>query len=172
MLKKSLSLLIALLLCFGLCACSKNKKDKEEFKPVDIETLQESMLGAAKSLPETNTISSNDEQAEEYFSAIVDLEYEKVYSYFITYATTAAADEIAVVCVKDENDVPAVLKSLENHANERVELFRPLADEEEAKMENALVFAEGNYAVMIICDNAKQVKEAFITEANINSFNK
>ena len=59
--------------------------------------------------------SSAEENAEENFKHISDLDYSKVDSYFVSYSEEGLADEIAVIAVKDPQDVKEAKESLDDH---------------------------------------------------------
>lgn len=159
--KRLLCILFALLLCFSFAGCSKEEKKEEKIKLVDIEILQDAMISAAPSLPETVSINSKSDDAAESFSYISDLDYNKVESFFICYANTPVADEIAVITVKDKADTQKALDSLKKHVEERISLFSTYAPEELERLENAITLTKDNYAALIICKDAKAVEDAF-----------
>ena len=105
--------------------------------------------------------SSSDENAADSFSYISDMDYDKVDSFFLSYAKEGTADEIAVVAVKDLNDIDEAKQSLEKHRESRRKLLDQYEPEEVKRIDDGFVFASGQYAVLIICDDASAVKAAF-----------
>ena len=95
------------------------------------------------------------------FAYISDLDYDKVDSFFLSYAKEGTADEIAVVAVKDVNDIDEAKQSLETHRQNRRKLLDQYEPEEVKRIDDGLVFAKNQYAVLIICDDASAVKAAF-----------
>ena len=71
------------------------------------------------------------------------------------------ADEIAVIAVKDETDTGDALDSLRRHQQDRLKLYQTYGPQEAARVEKAQLFTRNQYAVLIICDGAEDVKEAF-----------
>lgn len=139
------------------CGCGGTKTSDT----VSMYDLRQTMEAADKSLPEMLNASSADENAADQFAYISDLDYDKVDSFFLSYAKEGTADEIAVVAVKDINDIDEVKKSLEAHRQSRRKLLDQYEPEEVKRIDDGLVFAKDQYAVLIICDDASAVKAAF-----------
>ena len=161
MLKKITCFLFSLLLCLNICSCSSKKEENKSINIIDIEVLQKAMLDAAPSLSESIQINSKAEDAETNFMGFSNLDYEKVDGFFLCYSKDAVADEIAVIRVKNNADVQSALDSLETHAEQKMSLF---SDYSAKGTEKYSAFCEGNYAVLIICEEADTVKQAFINE--------
>lgn len=154
--KKILSVMLALVVLLQ-CGCGGTKASDT----VSMYDLRQTMEAADTSLPEMLNASSTDENAADQFAYISDLDYDKVDSFFLSYAKEGTADEIAVVAVKDANDVDEAKKSLEAHRQSRRKLLDQYEPEEVKRIDDGLVFAKNQYAVLIICDNASSVKAAF-----------
>lgn len=154
--------LLLIVLCIILSACGK----KADVKVVELTNIKNEMQKAATSLPKMSLISGKDENAEKNIVYLTDINYEKIEDYFFLYAqlgadNTITANEIAVILLKDEADTEKVMKDLESYVEARVALFKQYQPEEVERAENALVFKEGRYAVMIMCDEQDDVKDAF-----------
>lgn len=139
------------------CGCGGTKVSDT----VSMYDLRQTMEAADPSLPEMLNASSAEEDAAESFSYISDMDYDKVDSFFLSYAKEGTADEIAVVAVKDLNDVDEAKKSLEKHRENRRKLLEQYEPEEVKRIEDGLVFAKDQYVVLIICDDSSAVKSAF-----------
>lgn len=154
--KKIISVMLALVVLL-LCGCGGTKTSDT----VSMYDLRQTMEAADKSLPEMLNASSADENAADQFAYISDLDYGKVDSFFLSYAKEGTADEIAVVAVKDVNDIDEAKQSLETHRQNRRKLLDQYEPEEVKRIDDGLVFAKDQYAVLIICDDASAVKAAF-----------
>ena len=148
--KRILALFMALTL-FSLCSCGKTA-----VKTVDMDALSESMLAADTSLPEMKTTT-----AESDFQYLADMNYGKVDCYFLHYSAVATADEIAVIAMKDPADADDALNALQEHLEDRRILFNEYGPKEVQRIDNAVLFTEAQYAVLLICDHADAVKSAF-----------
>ena len=154
--KKIISVMLALVVLLQ-CGCGGTKTSDT----VSMYDLRQTMEAADKSLPEMLNASSADENAADQFAYISDLDYGKVDSFFLSYAKEGTADEIAVVAVKDVNDIDEAKQSLETHRQNRRKLLDQYEPEEVKRLDDGLVFAKDQYAVLIICDDASAVKAAF-----------
>lgn len=145
-----------LLLCG---ACGSN----ETTKPVSMYDLRVAMEAADDSLPEMLNINSAEDGAKDKFTQhICKMDYDKVAGFFVSYAAEGGlADEIVVVAVKDASDVKEVKELLEKHKENRYHLLEQYEPREVKRVSDGLVFSDGNYAVLIICDRADAVKKAF-----------
>ena len=154
--KKIISVMLALVVLLQ-CGCGGTKTSDT----VSMYDLRQTMEAADKSLPEMLNASSADENAADQFAYISDLDYDKVDSFFLSSAKEGTADEIAVVAVKDVNDLDEAKQSLETHRQNRRKLLDQYEPEEVKRIDDGLVFAKDQYAVLIICDDASAVKAAF-----------
>lgn len=154
--KKIISVMLALVVLLQ-CGCGGTKTSDT----VSMYDLRQTMEAADTSLPEMLYASSADENAADQFAYISDLDYDKVDSFFLSYAKEGTADEIAVVAVKDVNDIDEAKQSLETHRQNRRKLLDQYEPEEVKRIDDGLVFAKDQYAVLIICDDAGAVKAAF-----------
>ena len=152
--KRHIPLLLALLLLL-LPACGAGNAD------VDMTALQESMADAAPSLPQMLSVTDADENAGELFSYLSDMDYGKVSRFFLLYAASGDADEIAVIEVKNRADAADAEQSLRAHLVNRARLYEQYRPDQLQRVEQAEVFVRGRWAVLIVCDEAAAVKAAF-----------
>lgn len=151
-------ILCVTLLVTALCGCGG--KEAPEAR-VDMSKLQETMMAADDSLPEMKSIDSTQEDAEELFSSLSDVDYDKVQDYFFCYAAEGTASEVAVVFVKDEEDVPEVEKSLREHIESRILTYQNYSPDQVEIAEKALVFSNGNYVAYVMHESPSYIKASF-----------
>ncbi len=154
--KTVISFLLLLAAAALLASCGAKKSD---FSMYD---LSRAMQNAAV-FGDMTYVSSEDADAEDLFAYVSDLDYGKVRSFFISYATDGKgnADEIAVIALKDRNDAPEAVASLEAHLKKRVSLYQTYDPSQSDKVEKGMVFSDGDLAVLIVCDDNDAVKTAF-----------
>ena len=162
--KRTICLLLALSLL--LCGCgggpAETEAPAEPAPMVSMYDLRRAMTAAQPGLPEMISVSSSDENAGELFAYLSDLDYEKVEGYFLTYAADGkTADEIAVVCLRDEADLPALITSLKEHLQGRVNLYKSYAPELVEQASAAELVPQGRYLALIMCADRAAVKAAF-----------
>lgn len=128
----------------------------------DMDDLQKTMLAADPTLVENITsITGSVDNAAHLFSYLSDLPYDKVENFLLSYSTKGAADEVAVIAVKNPEDVGEAANSLRRHVDQRKQLFQQYGPAEAARVEKAEIFTKDQYAVLLICDNSPAVKTAF-----------
>lgn len=154
--KKIVSVLLAFVVLLQ-CGCSNNQVSDT----VSMYDLRQAMEAADTSLPEMLIASSADEDAQNLFSYLSDMDYSKVDSFFLSYAKEGTADEIAVVAVKDIKDIDEAKKSLEAHRESRRKLLDQYEPEEVRRIDDGIIFTNAQYAVLIICNDTNAVRAAF-----------
>ncbi len=153
--KKKLLVLCTVFACF-LCGCQENKTT------VSMYDLRQAMEAADSSFPEMLYASSAEDDAEDLFTNISDLDYKKVDSFFVSYAKEGGkADEIAVIAVKDSADTEEAKKSLEAHKENRRKLLDQYEPEEVSRIKDGVIFTSGQYAVFIVSEKSDAVRKAF-----------
>ena len=166
------ALLLAALTLFSLAGCGGSPSAQTQTPAVDGGALLQAMMEADGSLPEMTTVaidagslspnSADYRDSKKTFSYISDLPFDLVDRFAVAYSVDGRqADEIAVIAVKDETDTGDALDSLRRHQQDRLKLYQTYGPQEAARVEKAQLFTRNQYAVLIICDGAEDVKEAF-----------
>ncbi|SFQ28784.1 protein of unknown function [Lachnospiraceae bacterium XBB1006] len=159
--KKLAALVLAGCMCMSVVSGCGKKETKEVEAKVDFEKLQKDMMTTQDELPEMTTISSKDETGEELFATLSDMEYDKVQDYFYSHASDGKASEVAVVFVKDEKDVDAMLDSLRDFKESRVLTYENYSPDQVEIAKQAVVFAKGNYVCYIMNEKFSHIKATF-----------
>jgi len=155
--KRIIAFLLVVMIGVTSVGCSNSKSEKS----VSIETIQKNMLEAGTKFPEMTQVNSVSEDGKDLFSYISDMDYSKVKNYCLAYAGNGLADEIAVIETKSSSDVEEAKKSLEAHKENRVKLYKTYQPDQVERAESGTVFVKGNYAVLIIGEQQKDIKAAF-----------
>lgn len=155
MIKRIVCALCAVMLALSLCACG------EKTKSIDMQALENSMVSADKTLPEMKVSGSWEENAEKAFSYISDLEYNKIYGFFLAYAADGMAYEIAVVQLKDKSDASAMADSLREHVRSRVQMYKTYEPQQVQRAESAVVKTDGDCVLLIMSDAPQNAETAF-----------
>lgn len=148
-----------LLVAVFLTGCS-DKTEKVK-KSIDIIKLQDVMVAADDTLPEVMKVSSKNADASDLFSYLADMDYKKVKNFFLVYASSGDADEIAVIECGNKEDTEEALSALKKHSQKRVNLYSSYRPKQVSRAQNALIFSRDNYAVLIASDKQMDVKTAF-----------
>jgi len=156
------ALLLAGCMVLGmLTACGKDNKKEAANAKVDMAKLEKEMLNTQDDLPDMTTIRGQDENAEDLFATLSDMEYDKIQDYFYSYASDGKASEVAVVLVKDKKDVDAMLDSLRDFKESRKMTYENYAPDQVEIAEEAVVFAKGNYVCFIMNEKFSHIKATF-----------
>lgn len=159
-LKGTLLLSAAALLALSLCACGGTGGQKDT-TALDMAQLQQTMLAADPGLTEMTSLTGSAPDGETLFAYVSALPYGKVEDFLLSYSTAGKADEVAVIAVKDQQDVEEAARTLRDHVAQRLTLFRQYGPDQAARVEQAQVFTKDNCAVLIVADQAQAVKTAF-----------
>lgn len=157
--KKYITILLAVVLCISVVGCGKEQKKEE--KAVDMKKLQEVVVAADTTLPELKTVTSEDKNAELNFTALSDLDYILVDSYFYSYAQDGDVQEIAVIALKEEGDVAEMMETLEKHVENRIGTFQEYTPEKVELAEKAVITSEGRYVLFVIAEKSGLIQNAF-----------
>ncbi len=155
---KVLSVIFVVMLFALVCQSGCAKRNDAS---VDIDTLRDAMLESFGDTADMTTVDSSFENAEELFAYACDVDYRLVKDYFMSYSTLGNADEIVVAQLESQDSAKLAEKGFQKHLDSRKMLFRQYAPDELKRTDNAKVFASGNYAVLIIADNAEEIKTVF-----------
>lgn len=159
--KRRLSLLlVGLIGLLALCSACGNHEGGTN-QTVDMAALQQTLLSADPTLPDMLSITGAVSDAQRLFAYVSDLSYDKVEDFLLSYSSEGKADEFAVIAVKDPADVQEAANTLRTHLEQRLTLFQQYTPDEAKRAENALVFTQDQYAVLLISDGNQAVKAAF-----------
>lgn len=156
MIKKIICALCAVALSLSLCACAG-----EDTNELSMYELEKSMLAADDSLPEMKATGSWEDNAENAFAYLSDLDYGKIRGFFLAYAADGMAYEIAVVQLKDKSDAEALTDSLNAHVQSRVQMYKTYEPEQVQRAENAVIKTDGDCVLLIMSDAPQKSESAF-----------
>lgn len=159
MIKKIIAVLLTVIAATGLFGCAKPAPVPEEPTAEPTEKPTVSMFDLAEcmreAMPEGKTLvyaSKSDSNAEDEFSYVSDIAYEKVEDFFILYAPEGktSAAEIVVIAMASAGDAEAAADSLRRHVQNRIGLYSTYEPQFVPELENAVIFTEKQYAVLIV----------------------
>ena len=154
--------IICFLLVVSMLAVCAGCGSKTGSDIVSMYDLRQAMEAADPDLPEMLNASSTEKDADTKFENISDMDYKKVDSYFVSYSSDGhKADEIVVIAVKDKADVDEAKESLTRHQQDRYNLLQSYEPEQVSRIQDGLIFTEGQYAVFIVTDHNDDVRKAF-----------
>ncbi len=149
---------LTLLCCLTACG---GESSETVIEYADMKTLAEKMVAADSGFPDMLIVTDADENAQENFASVSQMDYTKIAHYLIAYSSEGKADEVVVIAVKDKNEVLAAKSALDTHVITRRKMYRTYDPSQEPRVAAANVFVSGYYAVLIISDRADAVQAAF-----------
>lgn len=152
-------LLAFIVVCGSLLSCGSKENTGEV--AVDMKELQSELLAADTTLPEMQTVTSEDENAELNFNSLSDIDYSLVDSYFYSYAEDGDVQEVAVIALKEEGDAAEAMESLHTHVENRLGTLREYSPDKVELAEDAVITNEGRYVVFIIAEKSGLIQNAF-----------
>ena len=141
--------IIILIILIGLAIMVIKEKDKNI--EINIEDL-------ASKIVETNAFEDKLEKVDsemimEYYNFSSD-EIEKLVSY---QGSGASSEEIVILQVKDKSKLDSVKEKINTRLQERKEAFESYLPKEVGKIENNILIVKGNYVILCISNDNKQV---------------
>lgn len=164
--KKNRKRRVALLCCtvFLLSGCGNTSQPSDSAKLRDLKTMEAEMLEADKTLPEMDIVRGSDKDAEDNFTVLSDFDYERVEDYFYAYSKTGSAEEIAVIRLKDKDDVAPMMDAIHAHLEDRKGTMEEYSPEQVDCVDKAVITYEGRDVAMIVSEKNGLVQEKFKLE--------
>lgn len=151
---------IIAIICVFMTSFTGCGKEEAESK-FSATQLMEKVLSGINDLPEVEVVTEKSDDAESIFSYLSDLNFDKVKSFEYRFSKEGLADEIAVIEVKNSDDVDSVMKDLNDRVETRKNTFKTYDEKEVSKFDTALVVAKDNYILMIIGNQSQNGKYEF-----------
>lgn len=152
-------ILVLIVVCSSLVSCGP--KEAKEDATVDMHELKTELLAVDTTLPQMKTVTSEEENAELNFTALSDMDYSMVDSYFYSYAEDGDVQEVAVIALKEEADVAEAMESLHTHVENRLGTLREYSPDKVELAEDAVITNKGRYVVFIIAEKSGLIQNAF-----------
>ena len=146
--------------CIGKSNSNKSNKTEVAEKAKCKEILEE-LLAECEGIQTDSTLFYGDEKYEEYFEYLYDTSFDRAKDGAYGYSSESYADEVTVILANEEKDVKVIKGHLEERISRRMKDFMGYKPEEVAKLENAVVYTEGLYVVMVVSADPDAVIEKF-----------
>lgn len=150
-----------MILTVTMSGCSSNNSNQTTLK-----SASEVMASTLKEVTDTDisvTVSYTEDKYTDNFDRLYGVEKGLVSDGAIAYAELGkSADEISILVAGSEDDVDSLKSALEARIEQRKKDFNGYAPAEVSKLENAVVFTEGRYVTLVICDNPSDVKKELL----------
>lgn len=176
-LKMLIAAVLAPVLLFTACASSEtdnndgdspaksddsSKDDKEDNKEVNVDP-SEVVNAVVAEIPITSAFEKDKETMSDYYPGIDVTKVES--AAFILCASGAYPDEIAVIKCTDSSAAASAKAALEKRLESQTELYSTYTPDEMYKLDTAVIYTSGNYAIFIALsdnDRAKEIVDGLI----------
>lgn len=153
--KRAIAILLAAVCLLSLCACGGDgKKIDISAKDLTAAALQSTGLEGTDLF-----VASDDESFANRFYYYYGIETDKVRDYAIAYSSASRPEEISVLVAADGVDVKVLTDALDARRRMLVSSFELYSPESVEMLNNAIIFTEGDCAVMIVAPDPASVRD-------------
>ena len=153
--KKITALLLAVLCMLSVCACNN---DGGKTTDVSAKDLIAATLNSAKPENADTLCGSDDQSLKNKFYYFYGIETSAVRDYAIVYSSAAKSDEISVLVAAKGTDMKTLTDALEGRREMQRQTFELYSPESVEMLKNAVIFTQGDYAVMIVAKDPTAVE--------------
>lgn len=153
--KRAIAILLAAVCLLSLCACGGDgKKIDISAKDLTAAALQSTGLEGTDLFA-----AADDESFANRFYYYYGIETDKVRDYAIAYSSASRPEEISVLVAADGVDVKVLTDALDARRRMLVSSFELYSPESVEMLNNAIIFTEGDCAVMIVAPDPASVRD-------------
>ncbi|MGM9591738.1 MAG: DUF4358 domain-containing protein [Oscillospiraceae bacterium] len=153
--KRAIAILLAAVCLLSLCACGGDgKKIDISAKDLTAAALQSTGLEGTDLF-----VASDDESFANRFYYYYGIETDKVRDYAIAYSSASRPEEISVLVAADGVDVEVLTDALDARCRMLISSFELYSPESVEMLNNAIIFTEGDCAVLIVAPDPASVRD-------------
>ena len=153
--KRAIAILLAAVCLLSLCACGGDgKKIDISAKDLTAAALQSTGLEGTDLFA-----AADDESFANRFYYYYGIETDKVRDYAIAYSSASRPEEISVLVAADGVDVKVLTDALDARRRMLVSSFELYSPESVEMLNNAIIFTEGDCAVLIVAPDPASVRD-------------
>ncbi len=153
--KRAIAILLAAVCLLSLCACGGDgKKIDISAKDLTAAALQSTGLEGTDRFA-----AADDESFANRFYYYYGIETDKVRDYAIAYSSASRPEEISVLVAADGVDVKVLTDALDARRRMLISSFELYSPESVEMLNNAIIFTEGDCAVMIVAPDPAAVRD-------------
>lgn len=144
------SAVVIVMLAIGLAGCSQKIVKDPAFKDI---TAKIESIGYVADMPKGDPESLKD---------LYDLEADQLEEFALYYSMiNVQTSEIALFKVKDTKDIEGVKAKVEKRIADKAAVFEHYLPEQYDLIQNHILKVQGNYILLIISEDAKEIENAF-----------
>lgn len=152
--KRITALLLAVLCMLSVCACNNGSKAAD----VSAKDLIAATMNSAKPESADTLCGSDDQSFKNRFYYYYGIETDAVRDYAIAYSSAAKSDEISVLVAAKGTDMKTLTDALEGRREMQRQTFELYSPESVEMLKNAVIFTQGDYAVMIVAKDPTSIE--------------
>ena len=153
--KRITALLLAVLCMLSVCACNNGGGKTADVSAKD---LIAATMNSARPENADTLCGSDDQSFTNKFYYFYGIETSAVRDYAIAYSSGAKSDEISVLVAASGTDVKTLTDALEARRDMQRQTFELYSPESVEMLENAVIFTQGDYAVMIVAKDPTTIE--------------
>lgn len=162
--KKITALVMAVLMMLSLCACGGKDGDKKVKKgDITAKMLVEATLQQTSFDKADLIYSMEDENFSARFEYFYGIDVSLVSDAAIACSSSSKADEISILKTAKDTDINELTAALENRCAIQKASYELYSPECVDMLNNALIFTNGDYAILIVSDKNDELKSALET---------
>ncbi len=152
--KRVIAILLAAVCLLSLCACGGDEKINISAKDLAAAALQTTGLEGTDLL-----MAADDESFANRFYYYYGIGTDQVRDYAIAYSSASRAEEISVLVAADGVDVKVLTDALDARRRMLISSFELYSPESVEMLNNAIIFTEGDCAVLIVAPEPGAVRD-------------
>lgn len=121
-----------------------------------------SIIESQPEIKELLSLTKSDEEFHSYLTDYYMIDSSLIEDGVILYADGVDANEIAVFVLKDKKDANTIKEKLTKYIENRAKVFEGYAPVQAAMVKKGEIVINGNYLVLLICEDTKKAKDAFL----------
>ncbi|MDO4815847.1 MAG: DUF4358 domain-containing protein [Bacillota bacterium] len=158
--KRVICVLLALTMMFVLCACGGNSGDSGTVLETSVKDFIAAVQQNSGAKAADKLVGMEDDDFAVMLNMYLGIDAGILSDGAMAIPTSTAANEIIVLCVEDSDDVATVKKAYEDHVNQTIMSDERYFPENVALLEQAVIYENGNYVMLIVDENMALVKSA------------
>ena len=156
--KRVICIMLTLAMLFALCACGGDDST------VELETSVKDFIAAVQqnsgAKAADKLIGMDDNDFAVMLNMYLGLDAEILSDGAMAIPTSTVANEILVLCVEDSDDIETVKQAYETHRDDTIMADERYFPENVELLNQAVIYENGNYVIMIVDENMAVVKSA------------
>ncbi len=156
--KRVICVMLTLAMLFALCACGE--KESGESLETSVKDLVAAVQQNSGAKTADKLMGMEDSDFAVMLNMYLGIDTEILSDGAMAISTSTAANEIIILCVKDSADLGTVKKAYEAHRDNTIMSDERYFPENVELLNQAVIYENGNYVIMIVDENMAAVKTA------------